>query len=107
MSQILFFTTDGREVMAGWDRPCADYFLTVFDKDQEVIWSAITDWDEADRTSTTRLEAKLVELGIEVPEGFWDRVRSKFEERYVFATYPVRFLNEVPKQNVQEEKEKE
>jgi len=90
MSQVLFKTTyEGRqaEVMAGWDNPVGNYFLTVFDldADDEVIWSAMDHPDREDFEGTDRLEAQLQSMGIEAPAGFWHRVHQ--QERNVIHVF--------------------
>ncbi len=86
MSQVTFRTKLGEksiEVMAGWDRPMGEFFLTVFgpprteDEDEEIIWSAINNPSPVDRQGTLRLRTKLVELGITAPEGFWEKVEAR------------------------------
>jgi len=87
MSQVTFtvtFTVVGEvEVMGGWDRPLKEFYLTVFgvpkgpDEDEEIIWSAINEPAAEDQQGTTRLRAKLVELGITPPAGFWEKVELR------------------------------
>jgi len=85
MSQISFRSTYNEhqvEVVAGWDPPLQNYFLTVFDLDadedeSEVAWSAINNPDDEDYRSTDRLQAQLRSMELEAPEGFWDRVHRQ------------------------------
>jgi len=85
MSQVTFKTViNGKrvEVMAGWDRPLRHYFLTVFDMDAsddepETVWSTIDFPSAGDSLSTVRLEAKLLDMGIQAPEGFWERAHRQ------------------------------
>lgn len=70
------------EVMAGWDRPMGEFFMTVFDlapvnEDEEVLWSAMYNPKAEDRMGTTRLRAKLTEMGIVAPAGFWEKVEKR------------------------------
>ena len=73
------------DVLAGWDRQLRDFFLTVFYRDKEetdndwdqVAWSTLSSPSPKDRVSTEHLAAKLVEMGIEVPAGFWERVERR------------------------------
>lgn len=77
------------DVLAGWDYPCRDFFLTVMkqeipadaeEEDAGCIWSTIYEPSPQDRVTTRHLQDKLVELGIEAPEGFWERVERKERE---------------------------
>jgi len=84
MSQVKFETTyrdKPVEVMAGWDRPMAHFYLTVFDLDQdaeeETVWSTLDHPDTRDHLGTERLDAQLAIMGIEVPEGFWEKAHLK------------------------------
>jgi len=84
MSQVKFKTSyQGKpcEVMAGWDRPLAEFYMTLFDldpeADDETFWSAIAFPSDVDRKSTLRLRTKLVEFGITPPDGFWERVERR------------------------------
>lgn len=80
MSQIIFQgKRDGSkfEVIAGWDSPTREYFLTVLDAEDEPIWSSVYEPSERDADSTDRLRSKLDELGICPPIGFWDLVAQK------------------------------
>lgn len=81
MSQVKFdgVTKDGVaiEVMAGWDHPCREYFVTLFYKEppedeEEVLYSTIS--GDTDCATTEALKAKVASFGIETPEGFWERV---------------------------------
>lgn len=82
MSQVKFETTyKGKavEVMAGWDRPCQHYYLTVFDMDPdadtEVVWSTLDHPDQAaDQQGTVRIRARLNAMLIDTPDEFWERV---------------------------------
>lgn len=84
MSQVKFQTTyKGKraEVMAGWDRPLSYYHLTVFnldaeDDDDECFYSGM-DGDPFAIKTIGPLKAKLAELGIKPPAGFWEHVEQK------------------------------
>lgn len=92
MSQVKFETTyrdKPVEVMAGWDPPLKNYFMTVFDldpdADQETVWSAIEHPDVRDYEGTERLDAQLAIMGIQTPEGFWEKVRlNEGNTKHVF-----------------------
>ena len=75
MSQVKF-TVGDVEIMAGWDSPCSEFYLTVFSntEEDEVVWSSIDDWSRDDHKGVIRLRAKLVELAIDPPSDFWDIV---------------------------------
>ena len=82
MSQVKFTSTlNGKpcEIMAGWDRPCQEYYLTVFDlnPDEEVCWSTIDSPDESLAHETGYLRQRLGVMGITSPEGFWERVERR------------------------------
>lgn len=84
MSQVKFETTyKGKpvEVMAGWDNPMQHFYLTVFDldgdADEETVWDTLMHPDNRDGTGTERLDAQLATMSINVPEGFWEKVRLK------------------------------
>lgn len=90
MSQIIFKTITPElgpiEIMAGWDVPMREYFLTVFkdDADETVVWSQMHKPLPIDKVNTDRLVAKLVELGITAPDGFWELVhKQEGNARYV------------------------
>lgn len=84
MSQIKFSSVlNGKnvQIMAGWDRPLKEYFMTIFDldsnDDDEVIWSSMDDYSDDDQISTKRLRNILNSKNIEVPKGFWEKVELK------------------------------
>jgi len=87
MSQYKFFarTKDDVpvEVMAGWDRPCGEFYLTLFFSDvledeEEVLWSTMRDGAKLeDKLGTLRLRNILTEYGIEPPKGFWEGVEKR------------------------------
>jgi len=95
MSQVTFKTTLNSkqiEVMVGWDRPQGHYFLTVFDLDAsdeepETVWSTIDFPSTQDNFGTERLEAKLMDMGIQAPEGLWERAHR--QEGNVVHTYQM------------------
>jgi len=68
--------------MAGWDHPLKHYFLTILDLDvdedeSEIAWSTLAHPSELDIDSTNRLETQLETMGIEAPDGFWERVHRQ------------------------------
>lgn len=76
MSQVKFFTElNGKhvEVMGGWDRPCSHYHLAVFDEEEEPLWTSLYTYEGGGSPEAAPLLDKLVELGIEIPEGFEER----------------------------------
>jgi hypothetical protein len=84
MSQIKFHAVvSGKplEVVAGWDRPLAEFYLTLFHLDPqeeaETFWSTLDEPSEQDTRSTARLRAKLFDLGIQAPPGFWETVELR------------------------------
>ena len=83
MSQVKFkspFAGKRVEIMAGWDQPFQQYFLTVFDLDavgEECLWSTIRFPSDEDRHGTDRLRRQLDSMGISAPEGFWERVKRQ------------------------------
>lgn len=92
MSQVQFKASMGThpvDILAGWDRPCAEFYLTVFSNTEEdeddVVWSSIDEWSPDDREGVIRLQAKLVELAIDRPSDFWDIVLRR--ERNVTYTH--------------------
>lgn len=84
MSQVKFTAViDGREVevMAGWDRPLQEFFMTIFgpedDDEENIIWSSVSNWSEVDQSYTTRLRKVLDSFNIEPPKTFWDIVELR------------------------------
>ena len=86
MSQVRFKTKadDNREydVLAGWDRPLREFFMTVFVLENgveadEPYWSGLGDVDQDKATDTVLLRKSLRDLGIEAPPGFWERVEQR------------------------------
>jgi hypothetical protein len=92
------------EVVAGWDRPLGHYYLTIFDlspdAEEETLWSTLAKMPGGGCSSVTPLFGELYMLGIEaglpkqvcyavhvrtkaaflgidVPEGFWERVEMR------------------------------
>lgn len=92
MSQVKFraVTESGPvEVMAGWDRPLREYFMTIFDltpnDDNETVWSTIDHYSAENTFSTKRLRKQLTEMGLLAPEGFWELVeRQEANVTYTF-----------------------
>lgn len=81
MSQVKFFgTRKGKvvEVVGGWDRPLREFFLNVFAEGESMdpIWSDLAVAPSL-KQDTAFMRAKLAEMGIEVPEGFWERVERR------------------------------
>lgn len=93
MSQVIFKASmplnQGTQVqvVAGWDRPLQEYFLTVFllEGDDEVWWSTMDEPSPADKLRTEHLQQKLASFGIESPQGFWERVQRR--EANVYHIY--------------------
>lgn len=84
MSQVKFKTSyQGKpcEVMAGWDRPLAEFYMTLFDLDpevdEEVVWSTLDAPDESLAHETGYLRQRLGIMGITPPDGFWERVERR------------------------------
>lgn len=86
MSQVRFKVKadDNKEyeVLAGWDRPLREFFLTVFvfedgEEADEPYWSGLGDVDRDKMTDTVQLRKSLQDLGIEAPPGFWERVELR------------------------------
>lgn len=79
MSQVSFKAgPDGTfEVMAGWDRPCQEFYLTVFDAEEEVVWSTLGSVDPGLRESTLFIRTQLTKMTIQAPDGFWERVERR------------------------------
>ena len=81
MSQVRYRTAEkGKkvEVVGGWDRPLATFFVTIFQLEYEGEDEA----DEArslypDTADVEGFKAALAETGIEVGAGFWERVERK------------------------------
>jgi len=90
MSQVKFespFAGKSVEIMAGWDRPLQHYFLTIFnmdDSEDEVYWSTL-DFPSDEDKDTSRIRRQLDSMGIQTPEGFWERVeRQEGNKLHVF-----------------------
>jgi hypothetical protein len=64
------------EVMAGWDRPCQEYFLTLFDAEDEPFWSTL-EHPEFVQGDKHRLKPVLESMGITPPTGFWEVVERQ------------------------------
>lgn len=85
MSQIKFKTTYQNkpvEVMAGWDKPLSYYHLTIFnldpeEEDEETIYSDLEEPNPFGVKNVEVIKKKLDSFGIEVPDGFWDKVAEK------------------------------
>ena len=60
MSQVVFKTPKGFEVVAGYDAIDREFFTYVFDARPDggfkVVWSNLTDFDPVDQHSTARLQ---------------------------------------------------
>lgn len=90
MSQVKFkaVTESGPvEVMGGWDRPLSEFYMTIFDlatdAEDETVWASM--FGPSPKT-TAPLRAQLVQMGIEAPEEFWDRVeRREANVTHVYA----------------------
>lgn len=82
MSQVKVETVlNGRkvEISAGWDRPCQEFFLNLFnfdpDAESEVDWSTLD--EPGDDRTTDRIREVIRGFGISLPEGFWERVERR------------------------------
>jgi hypothetical protein len=72
------------EVQALWDRTHQDYVLHVIDEDvmadldagdhdeEAYVWSTTDHYAKGTLKTTEPLRARLAEMGIEVPVGFWE-----------------------------------
>ncbi len=79
MSRVTFKTAV-HEVIAGWDRPLQEFFLTVFELDNEdwPVWSTLDEPSMFDKETTDHLQVVLeADLQVEAPEGFWERVNAR------------------------------
>ena len=86
MSQVKFPATTNQgvrvEVMAGWDRPLKEFYMTLFfaddpsndPGDDEALWSTVGERGLEGHPDTKRIRENLARFGITAPEGFWDRV---------------------------------
>lgn len=86
MSQVKFFATTRSgipvEVMAGYDRPLKEFFMTLFDRredsEEETVWSTLECPSDIDNDNTSRLRSVLVkDFGIVPPSGFWEKVEKR------------------------------
>ena len=84
MSQVSFKTQYmgfAVEIVAGWDEPLQYYHLTVFDNradaEEEYIFSCLDTPNPFAAKTTERWKAKLIEMNIKIPDGFWERVEKK------------------------------
>lgn len=80
MSQVTFkaiYQDNPVGIMAGWDRPSSEFFLTIFDDreeaPEETIWSSVES-PLPESNSTGPFRHKLEEMGITAPVEFWSRV---------------------------------
>lgn len=79
MSQVIVRTqqvTDTKvqpvTLIAGWDPPLKEFFLSVLTPDDDVIWLSITAPDKTDHFGVERLVLQLKRLGIDdIPDTFW------------------------------------
>lgn len=81
MSQVKFETIyDGKniEVVGGYDPPLNFYHFTIYNLDQEddIIWCNLSQY-MAFPTNNDRYKELVKEMGIEVPEGFWELCEKK------------------------------
>lgn len=77
MSQVFFqgiYNNRQVEVMAGWDALTKRYFTAVFDLN-EAVWNSLREPDID--LNTERLQRQLKNMGLEVPDGFWERVHRQ------------------------------
>lgn len=66
------------EVMAGWDRPMNEYYLTVFDEFHDVVWSTLDVCLEDNALANTKaIQHQLDTMEITAPAEFWERVAQK------------------------------
>lgn len=84
MSQVKFKTSlpDGTpiEVVSGWDEPLHYYHLTVFymdDRDEECLYSCLDEDKPFSHKDLNAHKATLKRLGINAPDGFWERAERK------------------------------
>lgn len=84
MSQVVFKSPSGFEIVGGYDALDREFFLYVFDPRPDanfkVLWSNLVDFDPIDQHSTSRLRQRLRVLKIEAPAGFWDLVELREAE---------------------------
>jgi hypothetical protein len=89
MSQIIFKTTDNKTVITGWDRPLQYAHLTVFDADEEIVFSGL-DSTDIFRWRPTDVIGELKTLGIEIPADLQERLeehmfRDAGNEQYIYT----------------------
>lgn len=89
MSQVKFHSVTDQgtqvEVMAGWDRPLKEFYMTLFfvgheaddPASDEALWSTIGECGLEGHPDTKRIRESLARFGITAPEGFWDRVELR------------------------------
>jgi len=80
MSQVIFWSSYKSaevQVMGGWDHIVEEFFLTILDGKDEPVWTSIYDYSPEDQDSAYRLKLKLVELGIQPPQDFWNIVEEQ------------------------------
>lgn len=78
MSQIKFhaqYKKQPVEVMAGWDRPLQEFFLTLFDRDNEAVWSTMG--EIIPPQTPDEVVEFLSRFQIDPPDGFADRLSRK------------------------------
>jgi hypothetical protein len=78
MSQHLATATlDGRpvEIVAGFDRRLGDYFLQVFDEENDMLYMSLQE-PLLDWTDIATLRAKVAELSLQLPAQLIDEVES-------------------------------
>lgn len=83
MSQVKFTTRNSKdqmiEVVGGWDNPLKGYHLTIFLlPDEDVLWCNLDHFPFPGMApSTEPLKKTLIEMDINVPDGFWEKVELK------------------------------
>lgn len=79
MSQIIFHDGD-KEIMTGYDRPLNYIHLTVWDKDENVIYAELDNPDAFSMDVNTAL-LRLDELGINIPDNLEHLLRDHVARR--------------------------
>lgn len=77
MSQVHFMTEFRGQralVISGWDRPLQHFHLSIYDPgvdtEDDVLWEGLFQLPRGGLSSAEAVKQKLLELGIQPPEGF-------------------------------------